>query len=73
MHGVTRPVSLDFTFEGAGPDPWGGRRAGFSATTEIDRKEFGIEWNKALDQGGMVLGDTVDIDIEIEAAATPEG
>jgi polyisoprenoid-binding protein YceI len=67
IRGVTKEISFPFAFDGAGPDPWGGTRAGFSATLSIDRKDFGIVWNKTMDQGGLMLGDTVDIDIELEA------
>ena len=65
MHGVTKPVKLAVTFLGAGPS-MGGQRAGFEATTTIDRKEFGIVWNKAIDNGTL-LGDDVAITIGIEA------
>ncbi len=67
MHGVTKEVVLDYTFNGTATDPWGGQRAGFSATTEIDRKDFGITFNKVLDNGGLMLGEKVQIEIEIEA------
>ena len=67
MHGVTKPVTLAVTFLGAGPAMGGEQRAGFEATTRIDRKDFGIVWNKALDKGGTLLGDDVDISIGIEA------
>lgn len=73
MHGVTKPVVIPFEFHGVGPDPWGGTRAGFSAELTLDRKDYGIEWNQALDQGGLVLGDEVHIDIEIEAAKVQPG
>ena len=69
MHGVTKPVTLAVTFLGAGP-ALGGQRAGFEATTKIDRKEFGIIWNKTLDSGTL-LGDDVDINIGIEAYTPP--
>ena len=65
MHGVTKPATLAVTFLGAGP-AMGGQRAGFEATTKIDRKEFGIVWNKTFDNGA-VLGDDVGISIDIEA------
>jgi len=65
MHGVTKPVTLAVTFLGAGP-AMGGQRAGFEATTKIDRKEFGIVWNKVIDTGAL-LGDDVAIAIGIEA------
>jgi polyisoprenoid-binding protein YceI len=72
MHGVTREVAIPFEFHGSGEDPWGNRRAGFSGSLEIDRKEFGLVYNKTLDQGGLLLGDEVEIELEIEAVeATP--
>lgn len=64
---VTRPVVLDAEFEGVGADPWGGVRAGFSATTEIDREDYGLTWNAALETGGVVVGKKVRIEIEVEA------
>lgn len=67
VHGVTRPVTLEVEYNGTGPDPYGGIRAGFSATTELSRKDFGLEWNAALEGGGVVIGDRVRITIEIEA------
>ncbi|MEE4273274.1 MAG: YceI family protein [Thermoanaerobaculales bacterium] len=67
MHGVTRTVTLPVTFLGEGPDPWGGTVAGFEIVTTLDRKDYGIVWNKALDTGGMILGDEVEISINIEA------
>lgn len=65
--GVTRPVTLDLEFNGVGPDPWGGTRAGFSASTEISRKDFGLEWNVALETGGVLVGDKVKVELEIQA------
>lgn len=67
MHGVTKPVVLDLEVGGTTKDPWGNTRAGFSATGTIDRKDFGIVWNKALDTGGVMLGDDVAITLDIEA------
>jgi polyisoprenoid-binding protein YceI len=64
---VTRPVVLDLEFNGATSDPWGGVRLGFSAATDIDRTEFGVTWNTALDGGGVVVGNRVRIEIEAEA------
>jgi polyisoprenoid-binding protein YceI len=66
MHGVTKPVTLEAGYLGSGPGPDGALRAGFEATTRVDRKEFGIVWNRALDQGGTLLGDDVDIRLDIE-------
>ena len=67
VHGVTRPVALDTFFEGSGKDPWGGERAGFNASVTIDRKDFGLEWNKALETGGLLVGEKVELSLEIEA------
>jgi polyisoprenoid-binding protein YceI len=67
LHGVTRPVVLNATYEGTGKDPWGGERAGFSATLTIDRKDFGLEWNKALETGGLLVGEKVELTLEVEA------
>jgi polyisoprenoid-binding protein YceI len=69
IHGTTRPVELALEYLGAGPDPWGGTRAGFEATTEISRKDFGLEWNVALEAGGFLVGDKVQIQLDIEAVA----
>ncbi len=67
IHGVTRPVVLEANYEGSGKDPWGGERAGFLATTNIDRRDFGLEWNKALDTGGLLVGEKVELTLEVEA------
>ena len=67
IHGVTRPVTL--SVEGPTPpqkDPWGNVRIGLEATTKIDRKDFGLTWNTALEAGGILVGDTVHITIEAE-------
>src|SRR3954468_21882901 len=72
VHGVTRSVVLDATFEGAGKDPWGGERAGFSASVTIDRKDYGLEWNKALETGGLLVGEKVSLDLEVEAVKQAE-
>lgn len=68
MHGVTKPVTFDVEFLGAGNDPWGNNVASFSAKTTIARKDFNMSWNKALDKGGVVLGEDVTLMLEIEAA-----
>ena len=68
LHGVTRPVVLDV--EGPTPemkDPWGKTRAGAQATTKINRKDFGLTWNQALEAGGVAVGDEVTITIDVEA------
>lgn len=72
MHGVTKPVTLEATLLGVGQVAMGGRPArtiaGFEAKTTIDRKDFGVVWNRALDQGGTLLGDDVAITLGVEAA-----
>jgi polyisoprenoid-binding protein YceI len=64
---VTKPITLDVTFEGQTKDPWGGERMGFSATGKIDRREFGLTWNQALEAGGVVVGNDIKISLEVEA------
>jgi polyisoprenoid-binding protein YceI len=64
---VTRPVRLNLEFEGATVNPWGKEVVGFSASTEIDREDFGITWNKALESGGVLVGRKVKIEISAEA------
>jgi polyisoprenoid-binding protein YceI len=66
IHGVTRPVTLNVTYGGSATDPWGKERAAFLATTKINRKDFGLTWNKTLERGGLVVGEEVDITLEIE-------
>jgi polyisoprenoid-binding protein YceI len=68
LHGVTKPVVLEVGFLGDAKDPMGNEKAGFEATTTLNRKDFGIVWNKALDQGGYLLGDDVKVTINLEAA-----
>ena len=67
VHGVTREVSWDLEFDGTVQDPWGGTRAGFSATTEVNRKDWGLEWNVALEAGGFLVSDKVKLHVEVEA------
>jgi polyisoprenoid-binding protein YceI len=66
LHGVSRPVVLDASFLGKGKDPGGHERAGFHGTTTINRKDFGLTWNKALESGGLLVGDDVTIEIDVE-------
>ena len=67
VHGVTRPVVLDVEYHGWTTDPWGGRRAGFSASTEVDREDFGLTWNVAIESGGVLVGKKAHLELEIEA------
>lgn len=71
MHGVTKPVVLNLEIGGTITDPWGNQKAGFSAKGEINRKDFGIVWNKTLDSGGLILGDDITVNIELEAQVKP--
>ena len=66
IHGVTRPVVLDAEYAGSAKDPWGGVRAGFSARAVIDRKDFGLTYNQLLETGGVLVGETIEIGIEVE-------
>jgi polyisoprenoid-binding protein YceI len=66
IHGVTREVTLEVVSEGRGKDPWGGERAGFSATGRIKRSDFGLTWNQVLETGGFVVGDDIKIAIDVE-------
>ena len=66
LHGVTREVTLDVTAEGRGKDPWGGDRAGYSATAKIKRSDFGLTWNQVLEAGGIAVGDEIKIALDVE-------
>jgi polyisoprenoid-binding protein YceI len=67
IRNVTREVVLDVEFGGQGKDPWGNQRAGFTATASLNRRDFGLTWNQALETGGVLVADRVDIEIELEA------
>lgn len=67
IRGVTKTVTFKLELGGFGPDPYGGARAGFSATTEINRHDFGVSGNAVLEGGGVMIGDKVTISLEIEA------
>jgi polyisoprenoid-binding protein YceI len=66
IHGVTREVVLEVTSEGQAKDPWGNERAGYSATTRINRSDFGLTWNQALETGGLLVGDEIKITLDLE-------
>ncbi len=66
LHGVTKEITLTGSFNGVTKDPWGNTRAGFTAEGKLNRKDFGMVWNKALDSGGLVVGDDVFIRLDIE-------
>ena len=67
MRGVTKPITLPITFLGEGKDPWGNEKMGFELATTLNRKDYGINWNKTLDQGGFLVGDEVKVQISVEA------
>jgi len=66
IKGITRPVTFDLEFGGISADPWGGTRAGFEATTEINRKDFDLTWNVAIEGGGLLVGEKVKIALDVE-------
>jgi polyisoprenoid-binding protein YceI len=67
IRNVTREVVLDVEYGGQGKDPWGNQRVGFTATASLNRKDFGLTWNQALETGGVLVADRVDIEIELQA------
>ncbi|TFH23303.1 MAG: polyisoprenoid-binding protein [Myxococcales bacterium] len=67
IRGNEKPIVLDVEFLGEGSDPWGNKKAGFSATGVLDRKAFGLEWNEKLETGGVLVGDEVTIRLQVEA------
>ncbi|HNJ97348.1 MAG TPA: YceI family protein [Ilumatobacteraceae bacterium] len=67
IKGVTKPVDFALEFEGVATDPWGNTKAGFTAEAEINRKDWGLEWNVALETGGVLVGEKVKIVLEVEA------
>lgn len=67
IHGVTRTITLPVTFLGAAKDPWGAERASFEAEYTLNRKEFGLNWNAALETGGFLVGDEVKVSLSVEA------
>ena len=69
IRGTTRPVKLDLEYLGRSKDPWGGQRAGFSAHAVINREDFGLTWNQALETGGVLVGKDIDIEIDAEIVA----
>ena len=67
IRGTTKEVTLDVEYGGRGKDPWGGERLGFQAKTTINRVDFGLKWNQALEAGGVLVGEKVEIAIDLEA------
>ncbi len=73
MHGVTKPVAFKAEFLGTAGDPWGGSRVGFEATTKVNRKAFGLNWNVALEAGGWLVSEDVEIILEVQAVQQQPG
>ncbi len=67
IRGITKPVKLDLVYGGDVVDPWGSTRAVFNASAEVNREEFGLTWNQALEAGGVMVGKTAKIEIDVEA------
>jgi polyisoprenoid-binding protein YceI len=72
IKGVSKPVSFDLDFGGVSADPWGGTRAGFEATAEINRKDFGLTWNVAIEGGGALVGEKVKITLDVQLVQTAD-
>lgn len=68
IHGVTKTETFAVTYEGSGKDPWGNEKVGFTAAGAIKRSDYGLTWNSALETGGVLVGDKVKIDLQIQAA-----
>ena len=64
---VTRSIALEAEYGGRGKDPWGNERVGFTAKGTLDRKDFGLKWNQALETGGVLVSDRVEIELEVQA------
>jgi polyisoprenoid-binding protein YceI len=71
IHGVTRPVELEVAFEGQVRDPWGADRAVFSGSVNVNREDFGVTWNVALEAGGVLVSKDISISIDLEAVFVP--
>jgi polyisoprenoid-binding protein YceI len=67
IRGVTKPVALEAEYLGSGKDPWGNERIGFQARTTINRKDFGLTWNQALETGGLLVGEKIEIALDVQA------
>ena len=72
IRGVTRPVVLDVEFDGANATPWGTTAVGFSASTEIDREDWGVTYNQVLETGGVMVSKKIRIELQVEAGLRQE-
>jgi polyisoprenoid-binding protein YceI len=71
LHGVKKSVTLDAEVSGQGKDPWGNDRVAFEASTKINRQDFGLVWNQALETGGVAVGDEISITLDVESIPKP--
>jgi polyisoprenoid-binding protein YceI len=71
LHGAKRSVTLDAEVSGQGKDPWGNQRVAYEATARVNRKDFGLVWNQALETGGVAVGDEIDITLDVESIPAP--
>ncbi len=69
IHGVTKSVALDVEYGGQAKDPWGNQRVAFAASGSVDRRDFGLAWNQVLEAGGVLVGETIEIELEVQAVA----
>jgi polyisoprenoid-binding protein YceI len=73
IRGESREVTLRARYEGQGEDPWGGTRAGFSASAKVDRRDWGLTWNQALEAGGILVSNDLTIDLQVQAVLQDDG
>jgi polyisoprenoid-binding protein YceI len=72
IHGVTKPVAISGEVDGRGKDPWGNDRISFSGKTKVNRKDFGLSWNQALESGGVLVGEDIEITMTVQAVKAQE-
>ena len=72
IKGVTKPVTVEFEYTGAAVDPYGNQRVGFEGTTTVNRKDWGVNWNAALEAGGVLVSEKVILEFEVSAIRTPD-
>jgi polyisoprenoid-binding protein YceI len=72
IKGVTKPVTVDFDYTGTAVDPYGNKRIGLEGQTTVNRKDWGVNWNAALDAGGVLVGEKVVLEFDVSAIRTPE-
>jgi polyisoprenoid-binding protein YceI len=72
IKGITKPVTVDFEYTGTAVDPYGNQRVGLEGNTTVNRKDWGVSWNAALDAGGVLVGEKVVLEFEVSAIGTPD-